>query len=73
MPTVISQAKDSKGVVLTLEPGLGGGIVLDCSRDRRGDPHYFELPRTYKTPRGARQAAALLTGEKLSWGKPDNQ
>lgn len=73
MSTVISQAKDSKGVVFTLEPGLGGGIVLDCGRNRRGDPHYIELPRTYKTPRGARQAAALLAGEKLNWTAPDNQ
>lgn len=73
MHLVLSQAKDSKGVVLTLEPGLGGGIILDCSRDHRGNPRYIELPRTYKTPRGARQAAALLTGERLAWGQPDNQ
>ncbi len=67
---VLSQATDSKGVVFTLEPGYGGQIVLACSRDYKGNSKYMELPRTYKTPRGARQGAALLTGEKLEWAPP---
>lgn len=45
---------------------------LDCDRDRTGSKVYYELPRAYKTLRGAKQAASLLTGDKLTWSAPCN-
>lgn len=70
MAKVISEATETNGVKFTLEAESGGMVRLDCSYDRKGMRHYIELPRVYKTPRGARQAAALLAGEKLNWHAP---
>lgn len=36
-----------------------------------GGRDFDELPRYYRTERGARQAAARLTGDKLVWKAPD--
>lgn len=44
--------------------------MLDCGFDRAGFKAFGELPRIYRTERGARQAAALLTEEKLVWSAP---
>ena len=45
---------------------------LDCGHDRTGRKFYYELPRAYKSLRGAKQGAALLTGNKLTWSAPCN-
>lgn len=70
MAKVISEATETNGVKFTLEAESDGMVRLDCSRDYKGNSHYLELPRRYKTARGARQAAALLAGEKLNWHAP---
>lgn len=44
--------------------------MLDCGFSRSGFKGFNELPRIYRTERGARQAAALLTEEKLKWSAP---
>lgn len=69
MLTVL-ETKDAKGCALWIEkdPDLRYSIyMLDCGFDRAGFKAYGELPRIYRTERGARQAAALLTEEKLKW------
>jgi hypothetical protein len=45
---------------------------LDSGSDRCGGKQYMELPRAYKSLRGAKQGAALLTGEKLTWSATCN-
>lgn len=46
---------------------LAGGFRYD------GRAAFPELPRCYRTARGARQAAARLTGEKLAWAPPEGE
>lgn len=46
------------------EPAL---FFLDCGFSRSGFKVFDELPRVYRTERGARQAGALLACEKLVW------
>lgn len=43
---------------------------VDCGHDRTGRKAYYELPRAAKSLRGAKQIAALLSGEKLTWSEP---
>lgn len=65
------EAKDRNGVELNIYRWSDGGMFyLDCGFDSSGSKAYYELPRGYKTERGARQGAALLTGENLNWSKP---
>lgn len=66
---VILETKDNKGVDLWIS-NWGGVFMLDSSFNRMGFKTYDMLPRAYKTERGARQAAALVTEEKLKWTKP---
>src|SRR5690554_2673212 len=40
---------------------------LTCGFNERGTYQYPELPRSYKSLRGAKQAAARITGEELKW------
>lgn len=42
---------------------------LDCDMDAFGK-QFTELPRFYRSERGARVAAARLVDEKLVWVKP---
>jgi len=67
--TRIVQATTPSGHQLYIERRLSidDRYYLDCSSDYKGSKHYLELPRGYKTLRGAKQAAALLIGEKLQW------
>jgi hypothetical protein len=44
---------------------------LDCAYGYRGR-QFEELPRFYRTARGAKQGAALLTGERLTWALPES-
>lgn len=67
MAKVIREATVTNGVKFTLVAESDDMVLLDCSRTRTGSPHYLELPRRYKTARGARLASALLAGEKLKW------
>ncbi|RUT30864.1 hypothetical protein WG29040_23280 [Pseudomonas sp. PAMC 29040] len=67
--TLILETKDKKGVELYISE-WGGVFMLDSASDRTGFKCYYELPRAYKTERGARHAAALLTCEKLAWKQP---
>jgi len=64
------EAKTSKGTTLWIErDDRSDGTELwrlDCTQSYRGR-HFDELPRFYRTPRGAKQGAALLTGERLAW------
>lgn len=72
-------------VLLTSDNRYGGTLVqfrielnaqsllpftLECGRDRRGTRHFLELPRSYKTARGAKLAAAKIFGEPLVWTEP---
>ncbi|VWC49533.1 hypothetical protein BLA13014_07603 [Burkholderia aenigmatica] len=69
---VIAVTTTEEGHPLWLETRQGRDTVfLDCGTRRNGDRHYLELPRGFKTARGARQAAALMLGERLTWRAPD--
>ena len=58
------------GVQVRMESPDGGELWrLDCAHGYRGR-QFDELPRFYRTARGAKQAAALLTGERLTWALP---
>lgn len=48
-----------------------GTALLDCNTERIGSRIFIELPRGFRTVRGARQAAALMTGERLAWREPN--
>jgi len=47
-------------------------FVLDGSTDRKGTAVFMELPRSYETLRGAKQAASRLMGERLEWVHVDD-
>ena len=66
---LILETKDNQGVELWISD-WDGVFMLDSGSGRTGFKVYDMLPRAYKTERGARQAAALLTEEKLTWTKP---
>lgn len=61
----------SEGLALWIERDSDrhGLFCLDCpySPYKAGGKEFIELPRRYRTERGAKQAAALLTGERLTW------
>lgn len=63
------EAKTEKGIALWIERGTDGMHRLDCEWSERGKA-MIELPRFYRTERGAKQGAALITGERLSWAMP---
>lgn len=60
------EAKTAKGVALWIEGDGRGSYRLDCGWSERGKG-IVELPRSYRTERGAKQGAALLAGERLTW------
>ena len=60
------ESTTAKGVALWIEQDAQGLHRLDCAWSGRGK-HFDELPRFYRTARGAKQGAALLTGERLTW------
>ncbi len=64
------EAKTQKGVVLRIVPYADGSYRLDCDWSERGKP-IIELPRFYRSERGAKQGAALITGERLTWAPKD--
>ncbi|EMO9521300.1 hypothetical protein ACR3H8_33440 [Pseudomonas aeruginosa] len=68
MPTRL-ESKTAKGVALWIDQDAQGLHRLDCAWSGRGK-HFDELPRFYRTERGAKQGAALLTGERLTWVQP---
>lgn len=73
METVVLETKDSRGKELWIsrdEYGLPVLFCLDCNFHSMGGRDFDELPRCYRTERGARQAAARLTGDKLIWKAP---
>lgn len=63
------EAKTEKGIALWIESDAQGLHRLDCAWSARGK-HFDELPRFYRTERGAKQGAALITGERLTWTMP---
>jgi hypothetical protein len=67
------EAKTSKGAALWIDRDdrSDGSELwrLDCGQGYRGK-QFDELPRYYRTARGAKQGAALLTGERLTWVPP---
>ncbi|MCF3157316.1 hypothetical protein N5C70_27715 [Pseudomonas juntendi] len=67
------EATTSKGASLWIarDDRSDGGELwrLDCAHGYRGR-QFDELPRFYRTARGAKQAAALMTGERLTWALP---
>jgi hypothetical protein len=65
------EATTSKGVALWIERD-SDRRGLDCpySPYKAGGKEFIELPRRYRTERGAKQAAALLAGERLAWAPP---
>lgn len=71
--TVVLETKDARGKELWISCDNGTPVLfcLDCNFHSMGGRDYGELPRFYRTERGARQAAALLTGDKLVWKTPD--
>ncbi|MCD4866974.1 hypothetical protein [Pseudomonas sp. PLB05] len=60
------EAKTEKGIALWIKRDAQGHHRLDCAWSGRGK-HFDELPRFYRTERGAKQGAALITGERLTW------
>lgn len=74
MNTVVLQTKDSQGKELWISRDQEGSSVLfclDCNFHSLGGRDFDELPRYYRTVRGARMAAAKVTGEKLDWTVTD--
>lgn len=69
MPAVIRTAKTTadENFEIVHEPLDRHPFTLDCGWQRNGTKQFIELPRMYRTERGARQAAALLAGERLEW------
>ncbi|SIQ98993.1 hypothetical protein [Aquipseudomonas alcaligenes] len=61
------ETKTSSGYALWIECDAQGFHRLDCEWHSRGK-RFIELPRFYRTERGAKQGAALITGERLTWG-----
>jgi hypothetical protein len=72
MPAVIRTAttKQDEQFDIVLAPADRYPFTLECGWRRNGTRQFIELPRTYRTERGARQAAALLAGESLEWKEP---
>lgn len=72
-PVVFSETRTADGRVLRLEqdPFRSGWVALECDYTSKGDRVFDRLPRSYRTARGARNAAARLTGERLTWRLPD--
>lgn len=70
--TVVLETQDARGKPLWISRDNGTPVLfcLDCDFHSLGGRDYDELPRFYRTERGARQAAALLTGDKLVWKAP---
>lgn len=75
MPTVITTTTLANGhtMEITQDPGGMFPFTLDCGWQGNGFKQFIELPRVYKTARGARQAAALLAGEPLAWEAPRSE
>jgi hypothetical protein len=72
----ILEAKTVKGFGLWIDKDTDPRFsifMLDCESDRSGFKRFDGLPRIYRTERGARQAAALLTEEKLTWAPVDQK
>lgn len=72
METVVLETKDARGKDLWIamkEDGHPVLFCLGCNFHSQGGRDYDELPRYYRTERGARMAAARLTGEKLVWSR----
>lgn len=70
MNTVVLQTRDSMGKELFItrdEQDSSVLFCLDCNFHSLGGRDFDELPRFYSTVRGARVAAARVTGEKLDW------
>ncbi|MDY1103253.1 hypothetical protein [Pseudomonas aeruginosa] len=70
MNNVVLQTKDSRGKELWISRDQEGSSVLfclDCNFHSLGGRDFDELPRYYRTARGARMGAAKVTGEKLDW------
>lgn len=72
MPTVLCTArtKNDDCSEIFFDPLSRSPFTLDCRWTRQGSKQFIELPRMYRTARGARQAAALLAGESLDWKDP---
>lgn len=66
---IILETKDSNGAALWITE-WDKVFLLDSEFSRMGWKVYDQLPRAYGSERGARQAAAMMTGEKLTWTKP---
>lgn len=66
------QTKTARGKALWIERDVGPGyecFMLDCGFSR-GAKDFIELPRLYRTERGAKSAAARMVAEKLKWSTP---
>lgn len=72
MPSVLCTArtKSDDCFEIVFDPSSRSPFTLDCGWTRQGSKQFIELPRMYRTARGARQAAALLAGESLDWKEP---
>ncbi|MBJ2286652.1 MULTISPECIES: hypothetical protein [Pseudomonas] len=70
METVVLETKDTRGKELWINRDDNGDpplFCLECNFHSMGGRDYDELPRYYRTERGARMGAARITGEKLVW------
>ena len=56
-------------IIKDVEIGKPDLYILDCDFSM-GHKQFIELPRIYRTERGARSAAARLVSEKLEWKTP---
>lgn len=76
MPSVILTATATidrlpHSLEITFYPTDPRPFILSGGFQGNGRQVFPELPRSYRSARGARQAAALLTGEKLNWVAPE--
>ena len=70
---VTLEAKTTRNQTLWIaecvEMGRATMFLLDCDSDGFGK-HFLELPRIYRTERGAKNAGTRIAMEKLKWSKP---
>lgn len=69
-PLLVATTSDGKRLEIHPADAKPYTVRMDASRDYTGNRHFDKICGFYKTPRGARQAAAMATCEKLIWTAP---
>lgn len=69
-PLLVATTSDGKRIEIHPANAKPYTVRVDTSRDYKGNRHFERICGFYKTLRGAKHAAALVTGEKLTWAAP---